>query len=125
MIASAYYPTERIAAERDSLRKSLQLLIRQRQYFTEKEMARMASVGVSFDSGSKELQWTPVDGNGVLSSEWEAYQKSLLTLLEEEAHVPLTAKDVEEALANGVSSAQFLAEIEEMSRNAEHRGNGR
>jgi hypothetical protein len=124
MIAPTHMSPERLARERDSFRKSLQLLLQRRETLTERELARMTSVGVSFNPVTRELQWTPVNGDGNVASEWDAYQKSLLVLLESECE-PVTEEELKQMLAHAIPGEQFMAEIEEMLHRGDNEGNGR
>ena len=124
MIAPAHMSAERLACERDSFRKSLQLLLQRRESFTERELARMTSVGVSFNPTTRELHWTPVNGDGDVASEWDAYQKSLLVLLESECE-PVTEEELKEMLAHAIPAEQFMAEIEDMLHKGDDEGTGR
>ena len=106
---------DQLAVERDSYRKTLQLLIQQRESFTEAEQATLKSVGVSVDPVTKQLQWTPVNGTDRLVAEWNAYHHAALALMPL-PECTLTGEDLEDMEKNGVTGEQLLAEVDEMIR---------
>jgi hypothetical protein len=104
---------DQIAAERDHYRKELQLMILRRDSFTETELAEMRSEGVSFDRVTRQLLWTPVNGTDPLVAEWSAYHHAIVSLMPF-PECTWTREDLEDMEKNGFTSAQLMADIDEM-----------
>ncbi len=98
-------------AECNGFRESLQHLIRHRQSFTEKELAKLSALGVSFDQVTRQLQWTPVNGPDAIA-ERNAYCKSLLALMEDQDFT-FTAEELAEMEGSGLTFDDLLAEVTE------------
>ncbi len=121
MVPTGISPEE-LVAERDNYRHQLQLLIQEREAFTEAELAELRSVGVSFDSVTKQLQWIPNNGADIVA-EWNAYHHAAITLM---ALPPwtLTRDDLDDMEMNGVTGEQLMAELDEMIREYHQERNG-
>jgi hypothetical protein len=113
VIAPTHVSDDRLVAERDGYRMSLQHLVQRRQTLSDTELSKLDALGVSFDRSTKQIHWTPVNGNGAdVSTEAKAYEKSLLALMERE-EFSFTEEELAEMEASGATFEAVLADINE------------
>ncbi len=124
MSAPAHRTPTQLVAERDNYREALQEQIRRRPSFTDRELAALKAVGVSFDPQSRQLRLAPVNGTASdLAAECHAYEQALLALVGEE-NFTFTAEELRDMEASGTTLQDLIADVNVRVTNRRRQRNG-